>query len=155
MSFCKCRSEIEKILAEYGNKQEALIPCLHAICAKCGYLSEKDILFLSEKLNLPKVEIYSVATFYSMFNLEEKGKYIIRVCISLPCYLEGSKEILKTLKKELNIKSGQTTKDKKFTIETVSCLGVCDKGPVMMINEKVYENLTPKKVREIILKLAG
>ncbi len=150
MSFIECKEKLEKILDKYGNENEALLPCLHSAQEKCGYLSEEVLSFLAEKLKLPPVEVYSVATFYSMFNLEETGKYIIRVCVSLPCYLRGSGEILKALKDELNISSGQTTPDKKFTIEAVSCLGVCDKSPVVMINDEVYGNLTPQKIKEII-----
>ncbi|MBC8488933.1 MAG: NAD(P)H-dependent oxidoreductase subunit E [Bacteroidetes bacterium] len=99
------------------------------------------------------VEVYSVASFYSMFSLKETGKFVIRVCVSLPCYLRGSREILEALTKELDINVGQTTADKKFTIEAVSCLGACDKSPAMMINEEIYGNLTPQKVREIIHQL--
>ena len=129
------------------------MPCLHFIQKERGYLSEEDALFLAKELNLPPVEVYSVASFYSMFTLKERGKYIIRVCASLPCYLKGSKEILQALTEELNISVGQTTADKKFTIEAVSCLGACDKAPAMMINEEIYTNLTPAEAKEIIRQL--
>ena len=129
------------------------MPCLHFIQKERGYLSEEDALFLAKELNLPPVEVYSVASFYSMFTLKERGRYIIRVCVSLPCYLKGSREILQALTEELNISVGQTTADKRFTIEAVSCLGACDKAPAMMINEEIYGNLTPAKVKEIIRQL--
>jgi len=150
MLLAKCKGELKILLKEYDNKREALLPCLHLIQEKCGYLTEEIILFLAKELNLPPVEVYSVVSFYSMFNLKEKGKFIIRVCVSLPCYLRGSQMILETLKNELNIEVGQTTKDKKFTIEAVSCLGLCDKAPAMMVNKEVYGDLTPQKVKEII-----
>ena len=146
----KCEKELGIILDEYGKKQEALLPCLHMACEKCGYLTEEVISFLAQKLNLPAVEVYSVATFYSMFNLKRQGKFVIRVCVSLPCYLRGSKKILESLKSELDINAGQTTPDKKFTIEVVSCLGLCDKAPAIMVNRAIYGNLTPQKVKEII-----
>ena len=98
------------------------------------------------------MEVYSVATFYSMRTLEKQGKFVIRVCVSLPCYLKGSREILEAIKKELNIEEYQTTADKKFTIKPVSCLGLCDIAPAIMINKEVYGNLTPQKVRDIIQK---
>ena len=148
----KCEKELKEVLNKYGNKNEALLPCLHAAQEKYGYLSEETISFLARELNLPRVEVYSVVTFYSMFNLEEKGKYVIHICVSLPCYLKGSKRILEVLKKELNIGVGQTTPDKKFTIEAVSCLGICDRAPAMMVNRDIYGNLTPEKIKEIILK---
>jgi len=152
MSLKKCKQDFEKILNSHKVKNQALLPCLHLAQEKCGYLTEGIISFLAQELNLPKVEVYSVVTFYSMFTLEEQGKFIIRVCVSLPCYLKGSREILETIKKELNIEVYQTTADGKFTIEPVSCLGLCDIAPAIMINEKVYGNLTPQKVKEIIQK---
>ena len=149
MSLMRCKKELKLILDKYSER-EALLPCLYAACEKCGYLSEEIISFLAQRLKLPRVEVYSVATFYSMFNLEERGKYIIRVCVSLPCYLRGSKEILEALQDKLNVTVGQTTPDKKFSIEAVSCLGICDKAPAMMINEEIYGELTAQKVKEII-----
>ena len=150
MSLAKCERELKMVLKECENKREALLCCLHKANEICGYLTEDIILFLAQKLNLPPVEVYSVASFYSMFNLQRQGKYVIRVCVSLPCYLRGSKKILETLKDELNIEAGQTTPDKKFTIEAVFCLGLCDKAPAMMINKEVYGNLTTQKLKETI-----
>jgi NADH-quinone oxidoreductase subunit E len=150
MSLKNYKPELKAILERYPDKRQALLPCLHLAQEKCGCLTEGIILFLAQELNLPKVEVYSVATFYSMFTFEEQGKFVIRVCVSLPCYLKGSRKILETIKKELNIEINQTTADKKFTIEPVSCLGLCDVAPAIMINKHVYGNLTPRKVREII-----
>lgn len=146
----KCQQEIEKVLKEYPDKKQALLPALYIAQEKCGYLAEDVISFLARKLGLPRVEVYSVATFYSMFRLKKEGRFVIRVCVSLPCYLKGSRKILESIKKELNIEEYETTADKKFTIEPVSCLGICDIAPAMMVNKKVYGNLTPKKVKEII-----
>jgi len=147
------KDKLREILKSYNGQREGLLPCLHFIQKERGYLSEEDALFLAKELNLPPVEVYSVASFYSMFTLKERGRYIIRVCVSLPCYLKGSREILQALTEELNISVGQTTADKRFTIEAVSCLGACDKAPAMMINEEIYGNLTPAKVKEIIRQL--
>ncbi len=146
----KCKQEIKKILSEYSIKDQALLPCLHIAQEKCGYLTEEIISFLAQELGLPKVEVYSVVTFYSMFTLEKQGEYIIRVCVSLPCHLKGSGEILEAVKQELNIEAYQTTPDKKFTIEPVSCLGLCDMAPAIMINKEIYGNLTPQRVKNII-----
>lgn len=129
--------------------------CLASIlCRKSTDIyPKKSPCFLAKELNLPPVKVYSVASFYSMFSIKEIGKFVIRVCVSLPCYLRGSREILQALTEELDISAGQTTADKKFTIEAVSCLGACDKAPAMMINETVYENLTPTKAKKIIKRL--
>ncbi|MBL7081347.1 MAG: NAD(P)H-dependent oxidoreductase subunit E [Candidatus Omnitrophica bacterium] len=150
MSLKECKEELKKILDEHGRENEALLPCLHAACERCGYLTEETISFLAKELNLPPVEVYSVATFYSMFNLKERGKFIIRICVSLPCSLKGSRKILEAVCEELDIAAGQTTPDKKFTVEAVSCLGACDKAPVMMINEELFGNLTVARAKEII-----
>ncbi|MEA3560616.1 MAG: NAD(P)H-dependent oxidoreductase subunit E [Candidatus Omnitrophota bacterium] len=142
--------EITEILKTYNRQREALLPCLHAIGKKYGRLTEKMAMLLAKELGLPPTEVYSVASFYSMFRFKKKAKYIIGICMSLPCYLKGSKDILAVLKKELKITTGKVSPDKKFAIEKVSCLGCCDKAPVMLVNETRYENLTPRKVREII-----
>ncbi|MEA3305191.1 MAG: NAD(P)H-dependent oxidoreductase subunit E [Candidatus Omnitrophota bacterium] len=150
MSLKKCKPEFEKIWSKYSLKNQALLPCLYAAQEKCGSLSEEVISFLAQELGLPKVEVYSVVTFYSMFSLEKQGRFIIRVCVSLPCHLKGSAEILKAIKEELSIETYQTTADGKFTIEPVSCLGLCGTAPAIMINKKAYGNLTPEKTKEII-----
>ncbi|RKY39271.1 MAG: hypothetical protein DRP75_02610 [Candidatus Omnitrophota bacterium] len=148
------KERLKQILNSYHNQREALLPCLHLIQKEEGGLSEEIALFLAKELNLPPVEVYSVASFYSMFTVkQQKAKYIIRVCVSLPCYLKGSDKILEVLHKELGINSGEVSADKKFFIEEVSCLGACGKAPVMLINETLYDNLTPEKVREIISQL--
>ncbi len=150
MVLKKCMQEIEKIINKHDLKNQALLPCLHIAQEKYGYVPEEIILFLAQKLGIPKVKVYSVVTFYSMFSLKKHGKFVIYICVSLPCYLNGSREILEIIKKELNVEIYQTTSDGKFTIEPVSCLGLCDIAPAIMINKKVYGNLTPKKTKEII-----
>ena len=153
MSIEQCITELEKELEKCENRDEALIPCLHIAQQKCGCISESVISFLAEKLCLPRIEVYSVVSFYSMFTFEQQGKYVIRVCNSLPCYLRGSKKVLQVLEGLLGIKDGQTTKDKRFTLEAVSCLGVCDQAPAIMVNEEVYGRLTPAKIKKIIGQL--
>ncbi|MEA3368999.1 MAG: NADH-quinone oxidoreductase subunit NuoE [Candidatus Ratteibacteria bacterium] len=150
MSLEKYKQEVKKILSEYSIKERALLPCLHIAQEKCGYLTEEIISFLAQELGLPKVEVYSVVTFYSMFSLEKQGEYVIRICVSLPCYLKGSGKILEAVKEELNIEAYQTTADKKFTIEPVSCLGLCDKAPAIMVNRDIYGGLTPQQAKNII-----
>ncbi|MCD6311159.1 MAG: NAD(P)H-dependent oxidoreductase subunit E [Elusimicrobia bacterium] len=145
--------ELKKILAEYNYKQGALLPCLHLVQDKEGFISEKMINILAEKMDLTRVEVYSVVTFYSMFTLKKHGKYIIRMCLSFPCYLKGARAIFNAVKKELKIENGETTKDGLFSLEGVSCLGLCDKAPAMLINDKSYGNLNAKKTVDIIRKI--
>jgi len=147
MSF----KDIDEIIKE--RKDNLLLPMLQAIQARFEYISEANAHYLSRKTGIPFSKIYGVITFYEMLYTEPKGKYIIRICNSPSCYLNGSLNLIKFLESSLKIKSGETTKNRKFSLEVVSCIGCCDKAPAMIINNKVYGNLTEKKIRTIILGL--
>jgi NADH-quinone oxidoreductase E subunit len=147
------KTKVDEIVGEFGKAREALLPCLEAIQEVSSYIPEEAIIYLRETLGIPSVDIYGVITFYGMLTTEEQGEYVIRLCNSLPCYLSDSEGILKVVERELGIKAGETSPDKKFTLETVACLGLCDKAPAMMINDKVYETLTGESVEEIITEL--
>ena len=147
------KSKVEDAIKSYGKGKEALLPSLESIQELFGYIPEEAITYLSETLSVPLVDIYGVITFYGMLTTEKQGKYVIRVCNSLPCHINRSSEIIDAFEKELSIKCGETTPDGKFTLEGVACLGLCDKAPAAMINEKIYENLTAEKVKEIISEL--
>ncbi|MBC7194760.1 MAG: NADH-quinone oxidoreductase subunit NuoE [Caldisericia bacterium] len=142
----------EEIFQKYENKPENILLILHDIQDENPnkYLTEEDLREVSERLDLPYSFVYGVASFYSMFSLKPRGKYIIRVCESPPCHLMGSENILDELKKILEVDIGETTKDNLFTLEISSCLGVCGVAPAIMINEDVYGNLTKEKIKEII-----
>jgi NADH-quinone oxidoreductase subunit E len=144
------KDKLNQIMEKFQDKQQALLPCLHFIQEEEGKISEEVMNFLAENLGVPRVEIYSVVTFYSMFSLEKQNKNVIRVCASLSCYLNGTDKIINALKEILGIKIGESTPDGKFTLEEVSCLGLCDQAPAMMVNDKEYGNLTEDKVKEII-----
>ena len=101
---------------------------------------------------MPLSEVYGVATFYSQFALEPRGKYVIGVCLGTACYVKGSKNILERLAKELDVKVGSTTKDGRFTVQATRCLGACGLAPVMMINDEVYGRLTPEDIPDILAK---
>lgn len=145
----------EEIFEKYENKPENILLILHQIQDEnpYKYLTEDDIKLVSERLNLPYSFVYGVASFYSMFSLKPRGKYIIRVCESPPCHLMGSENILDELKRILKVDIGETTEDKLFTLELSSCLGVCGVAPAIMINNDVYGNLSREKIIEIIEKL--
>jgi NADH-quinone oxidoreductase subunit E len=140
----KLRNKEKDIIALLNKEQRA---------NKHNYITEYKLKLIAQEAGLSYSEVYGVATFYSLFSLKPRGEYVIRVCGSGPCHLMGSKSIFKVLEKELKIKVGETTTDGKFTIEEVSCLGICNEAPAMMINEKVYDNLTPQKIREILREL--
>lgn len=133
-------------------KRAELLPLLEKIQKKHGYLSEKELKKVSTKLKIPLSEIFGVASFYAHLELKARGKNIIRVCNNPSCYVNGSMDVIRLIEKELKVKSGQTTKDKKFYLEIGSCIGCCDKPPAMMINDKVYDNLTENKIKKILKK---
>jgi len=144
-----------KILKKEEDKRENILSLLHALqrANPENYLSEEDLKAVASYLSLPLSEVLSVATFYSMYSLKPRGKFVIRLCDYPPCYLANSISILEEIKKELGIEVGETTSDGLFTLELSSCLGVCAQAPAMMINDQVYGNLDPKKVFEILDEL--
>jgi NADH-quinone oxidoreductase E subunit len=142
--------KIEDILKRYPNKQAALLPVLWVAQEQFEWISPETMDLVAKKLGLSPAHVYGVATFYTMFNKKPIGKYHIQVCGTLPCDLLGCGGIIKYIKEKLNVKSGETTLDKKFTFSTVECLASCGSGPMMTINEKYHEDLTPEKVDKIL-----
>lgn len=130
--------------------QDSLLEKLHEIQNTYGYIPEVEIEALAKKYQLSRANVYGVITFYSMFYTEPTGKYIIRICDSISCHLNQSNGVLKAVKSFLNLESHQTTKDKKFTLEVVECLGHCGEGPVMMVNNKMYTQIDKNKALEIL-----
>ena len=156
MEKCSCGCKDEKyeqlvaIVAEHQTEEGALISILHQAQELYGCLSLTVQKHLSELLHLPIAEIYSVATFYTQFHLQPKGKYNIQVCLGTACYVKGSGLILERLEQELGIKSGHTTEDKLFSLEICRCVGACGLAPVLMVNEDVHGRLLPDDVTRII-----
>ena len=132
------------------DKKEELLAVLTKEQKEGRGLTDKVMADIAEAMALPLSEVYGVASFYSFFAVRPVGKYIIRVCKSLPCYYNNSDIIIQTLENELGIKPGQTTGDGKFTLEMTNCIGGCDKPPAMMVNDNLYNDLTPEKILEII-----
>jgi len=143
---------IKEIINKYGNKRENLLQILHDIQNQSlqNYISEENIKTLSEKMKIPLSDIKGTASFYTMYSFVPRGKYLIRVCESPPCYLLGAQTIFKAIETKLGIKEGETTKDGLFTLEGTSCLGICGVAPAMMINDEAYGNLDEKKINEIL-----
>jgi NADH-quinone oxidoreductase E subunit len=145
------QKEIESILVEHpGANREDLIPILQEIQGNIGFLSEQAIIAVGQHLQLPTSKIYGVATFYNQFRFEPKGKYHIQVCRGTACHVLGSATVLDQLQKYLKIKADQTTKDGKFSIEVVACIGACGLAPVISINGEFYAKVTSQSIKEII-----
>ena len=145
--------EVEQIIQRYpeGKQKSALIPVLHLAQEEFGgWLSAETMDYVASVLNLQPIEVYEVATFYSMYNLKPVGRYLFEVCQTGPCMLNGSDNIIKYIFEKLGIKSGETTSDGMFTLKTVECLGACGYAPMMQLGKNYREHLTKEKVDAII-----
>ncbi|MDI6690109.1 MAG: NADH-quinone oxidoreductase subunit NuoE [Actinomycetota bacterium] len=138
------------MLDKHGDDAGSLIPILQKAQNAYGYLSQEILDQISKETRIPLSQIYGVVTFYAQFRLHAHGEHVIKVCHGTACHVSGAEDISLTLSEELGIESGETTKDRKFTLETVACLGCCSLAPVVMVDEMVYGRLTPGKAREVI-----
>lgn len=136
-----------------ANPRSQLIEVLHQVQALYGHLSPEAMAIISQRLGVSLSRIYGVATFYHYFHLQPRGTYVISVCMGTACYVKGAHDILDKLAAELNIRVGDTTADCRFTLLETRCLGACGLAPTMMINDRIYGDLTPEKVIGILHKL--
>ncbi|MGM0509028.1 MAG: NAD(P)H-dependent oxidoreductase subunit E [Fusobacteriota bacterium] len=146
----KCYDELEKFIKELPEKKGALITVLHKAQEIFGYLPREVQSFVSEKMDLPLAKIYGVITFYSFFTMKPKGKYPISVCTGTACYVRGAEKVLDRFKKLLDLETGETSEDGEFSVDSLRCVGACGLAPVVLVGEKVYGNVTPDQVEEII-----
>lgn len=143
----------EEIIARYptDKKKSALIPLLHlAQDENEGWLSVETMDYVASVLGILPIEVYEVASFYSMFNLKKRGNCLIEVCRTSSCWLSGAEDIVRHIEKRLGIKDGETTADGKFTLKTVECLGACGYAPMLQVGDKFHEHLTIEKVDSLI-----
>ena len=146
-------NEVTKIISRYpeGKQKSALLPVLHiAQDTFGGWLDVPVMDYVASLLSIEPIEVYEVASFYSMYNLKPVGKYVFEVCHTGPCMINGSDDITDYIKQKLNIKVGETTADKMFTLKTVECLGACGYAPMMQLGQNYREHLTKEKVDAII-----
>jgi len=144
---------MQSIINRYpaGQQKSALLPLLHIAQAESdGWLSVHVMDKVAEILNIQPIEVYEVASFYSMYQLSPVGKCLIEVCRTSSCWLRGANDIVKHIEHRLGIKDGETTTDGRFTLRTVECLGSCGTAPMLQIGEKFFENLTMENVDQII-----
>jgi len=146
---------VDEILDRCKRKKSALIGILQDIQAEYNYLPKEALLRVRESLNIPLTQIYGIASFYKSFSLRPRGKYIVNVCLGTACHVRGAVRILEEVERDLGIKSGQTTKDSNFTLETVNCLGACALGPLMVVNEQYYGKMTPGKAKKALRNYRG
>jgi NADH-quinone oxidoreductase subunit E len=145
--------KIDELLTHYPVKRSAILPALFVAQSEHGYVTDEDIKYLAQRLDMRINEVEEVVTFYSMYSRKPVGKYKLQVCRTISCMLLGCDRITEHIGQQLGIKVGQTTPDGKFTLQEVECLGYCDLAPVLQINFDYHEKVTPERVDELIAGL--
>jgi NADH-quinone oxidoreductase subunit E len=145
-------TEIMSLIKTHPKEKGSLIPILQDIQAKYNYLPGIALTTLSKTLNIPLIDIIGVATFYRSFSLQPRGAHLVTVCMGTACHVRGGPKILEEFERKLNIKAGETTNDKQFSLETVACLGCCAIGPVVVIDGDYHAQTTIRKVASLLKK---
>ena len=141
---------LDKVLAQYQGERGAMIPALQAVQEKLGYISEDAVTLIARLLNVSPSEVFGVATFYAQFRFTPPGEHTVKVCLGTACHVRGGEEILDNVSREVGVRSGETSKDGKFSLERVACFGSCALAPVMVVDKDVYGRLTIQKAKGII-----
>ncbi len=145
--------EIEELVKEYGSGREALLQILQAVQKEHNYISDFAQQEIARLMSIHPVEVLSIVSFYSFLSTSPKGRNIVRLCKTIACDMKGKENVENAVKKELGIDFGETTKDKRITLEYTNCLGLCDQGPAMIVNERVFTHLDPETAVNIMNKL--
>lgn len=142
--------EIVALADKHGRERTALLPILQAVQAKYHHISDFAMQEVANLLGIHPVEIYSVVTFYAFLRAERQGRFVIRLCRTISCDMQDKDRVARQLENELGVTFGQTTPDGKFTLEWANCLGMCDQGPALLVNDQVFTKVTCEKVHEIL-----
>ena len=147
----KTWEQLTQLLDKYRGTRGSVIPVLQQAQDIFGYLPKDVLIKISKEINVPISQVFGVVTFYAQFHLEPRGKNIIRSCQGTACHVRGAKAVLKAIRDKLGLEDGQvTTKDLKFTVETVACIGACGLAPTFMVNDDTHGRLTPESVGPIL-----
>ncbi len=148
---------IQQAIQEHGATREALIPILNEVNRAFGYIPPEAFAEVRQQLHtvenpvtVAESQLFSIASFYHMFSTKPLGKHVVRFCESAPCHVMGGREVIKAVKEHLHLEPGQTSPDKQWSLITTSCLGICGVGPVMLVDNDIYGNITPNQVPEIL-----
>ncbi|MFZ4615519.1 MAG: NAD(P)H-dependent oxidoreductase subunit E [Rectinemataceae bacterium] len=142
--------KIEELERRHGDGREALLPVLQGLQREYGFIGEDVVNEVARKFGLSQTEVFSVASFYHFLNLEKRGRFVIRICRTISCDLKDKDKVQRALEAELGIKLGETTSDGRYSLDYANCMGMCDQGPSMMVNEDLYAGLTPSKAVDIV-----
>jgi NADP-reducing hydrogenase subunit HndA len=146
---------IKEICSSFQNDPQELINVLHKCQEHFGYLPAEVQEVVAEGLTVPVAKVYGVITFYSFFTMTPKGKHPISICMGTACYVRGAEKVLDEFKRELEIKVGQTTKDGKFSLSSLRCVGACGLAPVVLVGDKTYGRVAPDDVKNILKEYEG
>jgi NADH:ubiquinone oxidoreductase subunit E len=144
------KEKLDRIISQFPETEGHLIAILHEIQNEFRYLPKEELHYLSEKIHIPVTHIYSIANFYNRFSLVPKGKHEICVCLGTACHVKGGGALLRQIENELKVNEGETTQDMQFTLEVVRCIGACSLAPALMIDNRIYSNVTPDSVVGIV-----
>lgn len=144
------QEQVKNVLEKHQHDKSLLVDILQDIQAEIGYLPKDVLVETGRRLGVPLSRIYSVATFFKAFSLTERGRNLISVCMGTACHVRGAVKVLERIEKELKIKRGETTKDLKFTLETVNCVGACALGPMVIIGEDYHGEMTPEGIVSVL-----
>jgi len=144
------RAGFDRICARYPQKRAALLPILHLVQDREGFLSRESLVQVAEYLEIPPVEVLGVVTFYPMFRREPGGRHRVAVCRNISCHLLGARSILQAIEKRFGVQPGETTEDGRFTLESVQCQGACGYAPMLTLDGEYHENLTPEGAVELL-----
>jgi len=142
---------VKTVFQVYSPERENLIPILQEVQNKLGYLSKEAMQQIAETMKIPEIDVYGVGTFYNQFRLNPPGKHQIKVCMGTACHMMGGHIILDSFERRLNIKEGETTPDREYSLERVACVGCCALAPVVVVDEKVESKVSPIRVDGILL----
>ncbi len=152
-------TDVQQIISEvtevYGKERKALMPILQAVVKTKNFLDDQDMISIAKALDLSAAEVFGTASFYTFLDTTPKGENVIRICKTISCHMAGKDEIIKAVEDTLKVKVGETTVDKRFTLLTANCLGWCHKGPVMLINDQIFPELTAEKAISILQGYQG
>jgi NADH:ubiquinone oxidoreductase subunit E len=142
--------KIGELESKYGKTRDKVLPVLQELNEEYGFLNHEIINEVARLFDVSQTEIFSVASFYHFLNIEERGAFVIRLCRTISCELKNSNAVQRALEAELGIKMGETTPDRKYTLDYANCMGMCDQGPSMMVNDDLYAGLSPSKAVDIV-----
>lgn len=142
--------KLDELIALHGESRDRLLPVLQDLNKEYSYINQEIINEVARRFDVSPTEVFSVASFYHFLNTEERGKYIIRLCRTISCDLKNKDAVQRALEAELGIRMGETTGDRKYSLDYANCMGMCDQGPSMMVNNDLYARLTPSRAVEIV-----